>query len=268
MRRCANSSIMSIRRRPPISLQVDQRVEIAHHLDRLAHVGGDDVDQPSGRPCPRRRSGASAGCRGPPRRPGWRRRRRCRGRRYRRRGRCRRTAPTSLPRRKVGVTMVKSLQMAGALPRDRWSMKTSPSFIVCERELVEEVADAQRHRVDVARRAGDGLGQHAALRSKTPAERSPASRVAVPRRRCAPASAPAPRRRRSGGSTSPAGGCGSADGCCSLGGLLKHAIWRSGEWRPIGSSAAAKPCGTMVVVSSSAMMAGPGSDAAGREAAR
>ena len=63
---------------------------------------------------------------------------------------------------------------------------------------VEEVLHRLRHGVDVAGRAGDRLGQHAASPSKTPAERSPASRTevenAVRTRVCACSSTTAMRR--------------------------------------------------------------------------
>ena len=167
-------------------------------------------------------------------------------------------SPTAVPRRKVGVTITMSL---------RWPVPCHGSLTMIgvavahllERHLVEHVADAHRHRVDVARRAGDGLGQHAALRCRRRRPRGRPPRASPCRRRCAPGSAPAPRRRRSGGSTSPGIRCGSADGwrLCSLCGLLQHGCLAVRRMAPDGSSAAVKPEVTMVVVSSSAMTAGP-----------
>ena len=185
-----------------------QRVDVADHLDRLAHVGGDDVDQQSGRPCLRARS-ASAGCRGLPRRPGARRRP-CRGRRCRRRGRCEANSATILPRRKVGVTKVKSC---------RWPVPFHGSLVMIDvallhrlrREAVEEVIDRAGHRVDVARRAGHGLGQHRAREVEHAGGEVARLARRRSRSRCASASAPAPRRPRSGGPTSVAGEWATAD---------------------------------------------------------
>ena len=137
----------------------DLRIDVADHLDRLAHVGPDDVDQPL----------------------------------------VHLAAIDDLGDRDVEPFLVDLLgladdaaaadiddvqgageqadrlaapegrrddddvvQMAGALPRIVDDEGVALVHLG-DRHLVEHMAGAHRHRIDMARRAGDGLGQHAAL---------------------------------------------------------------------------------------------------------
>ena len=136
------------------------RVDVADHLHRLAHIGGDDVDQPlvhlalvddlgDGQVKPflvdllRRAHDATAADIDHVQRAGEQPDRRA----------------TAEGRRHDHDVV----EMASALP----GVVDDEGVAVIhlrKRHLVEHVAHAHRHRVDVARRAGDGLGQHAALR--------------------------------------------------------------------------------------------------------
>ena len=118
-------------------------------------------------------------------------------------------------------------------------------------EAVEEVVDRARHRVDVARRAGDGLRQHGA------AEIEHAGRQIA---------GLASRRREAGADQRQRLLLDDRDQAVphelqANGGeriVDAHDAAFSNRMAPIGLIRAAKLLGTMVVVSSSAMTAGPG----------
>ena len=224
-----------------------ERVEIAHHLHRFAHVGGDDVDQ-------RLIDGATL------------------GEAHQRdeqaflvvgarvgghaaaadvddvagRGEQRDHLAAPEGRRDEGEVV----QMARALP---WVVGQEDVAFLHRlgREAVEEVIDRARHRVDVARRTGDRLGQHSALevehagRQVAGFARGGREAGAHQRQRlflddrdqAVPHQLHADRRKRI---------------------VDAHDATFSSRMAPIGLSRAAKLFGTMVVVSSSAMTAGPG----------
>ncbi len=92
------------------------------------------------------------------------------------------------------------VQMPGALPGIVGDVDIT--FLhVLDGKHFEEMPDGGRHRVDVPRCAGHRLRQHPALQvehARPRCLRPPAPRSKMP---CAPASVPAPRRPRAGGST-------------------------------------------------------------------
>ena len=208
-----------------------QRVEVAHHLDRLAHVGAHDLDQrlvdlALAREAHQRDVEAFLVDLAARRRP-------CRGRRCRRRGRCRRTAPTILPRRKVGVTKVKSCRWPvpfhGSLVR-----KMSPSFIVSAGNCRRKWPTARAIELTWPGVPVTAWASMRAARGRTRRPRGRRPRASRSRSRCASASAPAPRRPRSGGSTSAAGGWATS------GSLTLMAAPSPIRMAPIGSIRAAK----------------------------
>ena len=157
---------------------------------------------------------------------------------------------TILPRRKVGVTKVKSCRWPvpfhGSLVR-----KMSPSFMVWAGNFAEEVADGAGHRVDVAGRAGHRLGQHVALEVEHAGRE-----VARLARRGREAGADQGQRLLLDDRDQAVPHQLQADGREGI--VEAHGYTFSIRMAPIGLILAAKLLGTMVVVSSSAMTAGPG----------
>src|SRR6266851_2675387 len=148
------------------------------------------------------------------------------------------------------------VEMAGAFPRVVGHIGIARLHGL-DRELADEMDDAPGHRVHVARRAGDGLGQHAAF------EVEHAGRD-VARLACAG---------REGGAHEGAGLL-LDDGeqaiphhlQADIGGRT-HVTSSSTIW-PKPLMRALKPCGTTVVVPSSTISAGPSSDMPGPSTAR
>ena len=224
-----------------------QRVEIAHDLDRLAHVGGHDVDQRlvdfagTGEPhqrdveallidLPGIRAHAAAADVDDVAGAGKQRHHLAAAE-----GRCDES---------------KIVQMAGALPgvvgQEDVAFLHRPG-----RELFEEVTDRASHRIDVARRAGDSLRQHGAVeiehaggqvaglaRRGREAGADQGQRLFLDDRdQAVPHELQADRRQRI---------------------VDAHVTTFSSRIAPIGFRRATKLLGTIVVVSSSAMIAGPG----------
>ena len=142
------------------------------------------------------------------------------------------------------------VQMAGALPRVVG--QEDVAFLHgLRRELVEEVAHRARHRVDVAGRAGDGLRQHGAVEVEHAGRQ-----VAGLARRGREAGADQRQRLLLDDRDQAVPHQLQADRREGI--VDAHGETFSSRMAPIGLIRAAKLLGTMVVVSSSAMTAGPG----------
>ncbi len=224
-----------------------QRVEIAHHLDRLAHVGGDDVGQglvdlAFAREVHQRdieaflvdlaRVGAHAAAADVDDVA----------------GRGEQGDHLALPegRRDEGEVV----EMAGALPRIVGEVDVAFLHRL-GRKAIEEVIDRAGHRVDVAGRPGHGLRQHRAAeiedaggkiaglarRGREAGAHQRQRLLLDDRDQAVPHQLQANRRQRI---------------------VDAHVPIFSNRMAPIGVIRAVKLFGTIVVVSSSAMTAGPG----------
>src|SRR6266851_1543356 len=148
------------------------------------------------------------------------------------------------------------VEMAGAFPRVVGHIGVAWLHGL-DRELADEMDDAPGHRVDVARRAGDGLGQHAAF------EVEHAGRDVA---RLARAGREGGAHQRTGLLLDHGEQAVPHHLQANIGGRT-HVTSSSTIW-PRALIRALKPCGTTVVVPSSTISAGPSSDMPGPSAAR
>jgi hypothetical protein len=224
-----------------------QRVEIANHLDRLAHIDGDDVyqrlvDLAFAREAHQRDVeaflvhlagvGAHAAAANIDHVAGA--------------GEQRHHLAAPEGRRDEGEVV----QMAGALP-GVVGQEDVAFLHHLGRELVEEVAHRARHRVDMPGRAGDGLRQHGAVEIEH-AGREVAGFACRGRE----AGADQGQRLLLDDRDQAVPHQLQANGRKGI--VDAHVPTFSNRMAPIGLMRAAKLLGTMVVVSSSAMTAGPG----------